>query len=239
MTLEAEGAYIRLLAYNWQDGSIPSSIEQLAPMCKTTVRRMATLWDCYLKQCFVENPLSPGTLVNERLERVRKDLLAFIEEKREAGKRGGIKSGAVRREAKSKAPSFLLEAKAKQNEALQSPVSSLQIGKEEKPSLRSGKKKCPENMPITDEHWKWARQHHVTIDLEAETLAMQDWAKANGALKFDWEATRRNWWRKAQKDLKYRPLLPDIPQRTSFRLTDEELEAQREKERQRMCGAKT
>jgi uncharacterized protein YdaU (DUF1376 family) len=73
MSLEAEGAYIRLLAYNWQDGSIPADIDQLARMCKTTPRKMATLWQDHLKDCFVLVDSEPGKYVNIRLEEVREE----------------------------------------------------------------------------------------------------------------------------------------------------------------------
>jgi uncharacterized protein YdaU (DUF1376 family) len=90
MTLEAEGAYIRLLAYSWQDGFIPADIGQLARMCKTNPRKMAVLWDSYLRDCF-KPTADPDKLVNEKLETVRQNLIDFKAKKSEAGSNGAAK----------------------------------------------------------------------------------------------------------------------------------------------------
>lgn len=70
MTLEEEGAYIRLLAYSWQDGFIPADLCELSRMCKVTPRKMAALWD-RLRDCFMPLTEDPDKLVNARLEQVR------------------------------------------------------------------------------------------------------------------------------------------------------------------------
>lgn len=88
MTLEAEGAYIRLLAYNWQDGWIPSDIAKLARLCKTTPRKMQTLWDDFLCECFTSTEQPAGRLVNPRLEQVRSDQVEFRNKKSGAGQLG-------------------------------------------------------------------------------------------------------------------------------------------------------
>ncbi len=79
MTLEAEGAYCRLLFYSWQDGSIPSDIRELASLCKTTPKRMAVLWDVYIKGCWTPMESAPHRLVNARMEQVRGGLSRFSE----------------------------------------------------------------------------------------------------------------------------------------------------------------
>lgn len=90
MTLAAEGAYIRLLAYNWQDGSIPADIPTLAKLCKCRPQTMESLWNEYLAECFTVNG-QPGRLVNPRLEEVRKKLLDHKAERSESGKKGAAK----------------------------------------------------------------------------------------------------------------------------------------------------
>ena len=73
-------------------------------------------------------------------------------------------------------------------------------GSKSPPSLRSvGKKKCPDEIPVTEEDKQWAMQNHISVDLFAETAAMIDWARGKGESRADWQATRRNWWRNAQK----------------------------------------
>lgn len=75
MTLEEEGAYIRLLSYNWQDGYIPSDITELSRLCKCGPKKMEVLWK-RIKPCFVENG-DPARLVSPRLEEVRAEMTAY------------------------------------------------------------------------------------------------------------------------------------------------------------------
>lgn len=97
MSLEAEGAYIRLLAYNWQDGSIPADIDQLARMCKVTSRKMAVLWSDYLKDCFVLVDAEPGKYVNVRLEEVRANMAEYRSKQSVNGKTGAAARWGKRR----------------------------------------------------------------------------------------------------------------------------------------------
>lgn len=106
MSLEEEGAYIRLLAYSWQDGSIPDDEISLARLCKTNRRKMRLIWE-NLQDCFKPHPSLPHRLVNDRLEKVREIQAAYRENKIRAGHVGGIKSGESKRSKR--------EAKAKQN----------------------------------------------------------------------------------------------------------------------------
>ena len=144
MSLDERGAYVQLLCYNWQDGSIPSDIGKLAKLCGTNPKTMARIWES-LTSCFVAND-EPGRLVNPRLEEVRLEQKRFREKKSEAGRLGGFHSGESRREAKGSTASDLLEADAKrtpkQNEALQSPS----------PSPVSNKKANPVNNSSTTHH---------------------------------------------------------------------------------------
>lgn len=91
MTLEAEGAYIRLLAYNWQDGSIPADVSELAKLCKTTPKKMAVLWDCHLRQCFVPTDADPDRLVNLKMEAIREGLVTYSQGQSDNGKLGAEK----------------------------------------------------------------------------------------------------------------------------------------------------
>jgi uncharacterized protein YdaU (DUF1376 family) len=87
MTLEAEGAYVRLLARQWLDGWIPNDIGKLSKFCKRiSQKRMADLWETYLKGQFEE--IEPGRLANAKLEEVRQNQERFIASRRDAGRKG-------------------------------------------------------------------------------------------------------------------------------------------------------
>ena len=84
MTLEQEGAYVRLLAFQWERGSIPSSREKLTQMLtkrgQKTLRDFDDLWS-------VVGPLfavveGGDRLRNERLERERARYEETCEKKR-------------------------------------------------------------------------------------------------------------------------------------------------------------
>lgn len=63
MTLEQEGAYIRLLAICWREGVLPADLKSLSMLCKgasPSVLRVVT-------KCFQPNPNQPGTLIHKRL----------------------------------------------------------------------------------------------------------------------------------------------------------------------------
>ena len=84
MSLEQEGAYIRLLCHAWLHGSIPADVDQLARICRTSPARMRQVW-CGVACCFSE---VDGRLVNARLERQRAKQEAFRAERAASGKKG-------------------------------------------------------------------------------------------------------------------------------------------------------
>jgi uncharacterized protein YdaU (DUF1376 family) len=88
MTLEEEGAYIRLLAICWREGSIPDDDEKLSRLCKgasTTLVRV-------VKGCFNRCPGNASRLVHPRLEKERESQRQW----REKSSEGGKKSAALR-----------------------------------------------------------------------------------------------------------------------------------------------
>lgn len=84
MSLEQEGAYLRLLCHAWLHGSIPEEVGPLARICRVSRRKMAGLWPG-VRLCFEPRD---GRLVNPRMERDRADLDAFRRERSESGRRG-------------------------------------------------------------------------------------------------------------------------------------------------------
>jgi uncharacterized protein YdaU (DUF1376 family) len=84
MSLEAEGAYRRLLDHQWLHGSIPSDLPTLGKLCKgTPAAKMRRLW-VEIAPCFVA--AGEGRLVNGRLERVRNEQESYREQKSAAGR---------------------------------------------------------------------------------------------------------------------------------------------------------
>lgn len=87
MSLAQEGAYLRLLSHQWLHRSVPSNVEQLARICRTSAADMAELWPG-VEPCFPALEGDPGRRANRRMERDRKALEARREKKVAAGQKG-------------------------------------------------------------------------------------------------------------------------------------------------------
>jgi uncharacterized protein YdaU (DUF1376 family) len=89
MSLEEEGAYIRLICYCWTAGSIPADPERCARLvgkgCSVSV---ATA----VQRAFNESPTDPQRLVHERVEKEREKQLLH----RQNASKAGQKSAALR-----------------------------------------------------------------------------------------------------------------------------------------------
>jgi uncharacterized protein YdaU (DUF1376 family) len=152
MSLEAEGAYIRLLAYSWQDGSIPADIGQLSRMCKTSPKKMAVIWDCHLRECFEPLDGDPDKLVNSRLETVRRSQQEFRQAQSAAGSRGAAKRWQAQKASDGDPTNSPM---AKNSSPSPSPVSSLQSsGGEGKPLATVVAGKVPKYTPAFELFWK-------------------------------------------------------------------------------------
>ena len=101
MTLEEEGAYIRILSYCWQHGSIPADPAKLARLIgkgasTTLAQEVATMF---------QPPLdfgsgTGGVLVHDKLDALKRERETFLEKSRQ----GGLISAEMRRKSKQ-APS--------------------------------------------------------------------------------------------------------------------------------------
>jgi uncharacterized protein YdaU (DUF1376 family) len=84
MTLEEEGAYIRLLCYCWTAGSIPSDPERCARLvgkgCSISVATN-------VQRTFNESPTDPQRLVHERIEKERQKQAIRRNQTSSAGKK--------------------------------------------------------------------------------------------------------------------------------------------------------
>jgi uncharacterized protein YdaU (DUF1376 family) len=90
MTLEQEGAYIRLLCYCWREGSIPADPEVLSRLCKGASTTILGL----VVSCFKQHPADPSRLIHWRLETERAKQEAWRQKSSEGGKKSsGGRSG--------------------------------------------------------------------------------------------------------------------------------------------------
>ena len=88
MSNQEVGCYIKLLCFNWKQGSIPNDIDKLSRLCGESKEIMDAIWE-NIKSCFKEN--SSGRLVNPRIERERVKQKRFSENRKKAGKLGAEK----------------------------------------------------------------------------------------------------------------------------------------------------
>jgi len=91
MTPEQEGAYSRLLCFDWASDGIPDDDQTLAALS-----RLGEGWfkggSTVVRKCFNQHPTKPGFLTNLRLQAEREKQQAWKEKSRE----GGIKSAQSR-----------------------------------------------------------------------------------------------------------------------------------------------
>lgn len=85
-SLEAVGAYIMLLSFDWSLNGLPNSVEKLAKMVRVSSRRFENIW-LEIADQFVAG--EDGRLRNPRLQSVRIKQLAYSESMSKNGKRGG------------------------------------------------------------------------------------------------------------------------------------------------------
>lgn len=97
MTPEHEGAYIRLLCYDWMSDGIPDCDQSLAALS-----RLGEGWfkggSTVLKRCFNQHPTKAGFLTNPRLQKEREKQSEW----REKSRIGGIKSAQSRSSKRSR-----------------------------------------------------------------------------------------------------------------------------------------
>jgi uncharacterized protein YdaU (DUF1376 family) len=93
MTLEEEGAYIRLICYAWSSGSIPADPERCARLvgkgCSVAVATN-------VQRAFNESPTDPQRLVHERVEKERQKQVIRRQQTSSAGKKSAEKRTANR-----------------------------------------------------------------------------------------------------------------------------------------------
>lgn len=90
MSPAEEGAYIRLLCYDWVNDGIPNDDEQLARLS-----RLGDAWNRTssnpIKACFKEHPKKPGFLTNDRLLSERARQAEWAKKSSKGGRKSAIK----------------------------------------------------------------------------------------------------------------------------------------------------
>lgn len=172
LTLEEEGAYLRLLASCWQHGSIPSAPDMIARLIgKGSSTNLATT----LATMFQPHPNNPALLVHDRLEKEREKQDAWSEKCRE----GGRKSAEMRKIGKgsSSLVEGLLEGSANKKATLQSSITITNTTSKE---VVGAPKK---SFLLDEEFWAEMRRHYPDIDVEAESRKMDAWLLARPGRK--------------------------------------------------------
>lgn len=94
LSFAAQGFYVRLLWWQWSEGSIPDDITSIADVIGRE-RELRKLWPD-VKPFFAPVADQPGYLANERLEQVRAEMVRLREKRGAAGSKGGSKKVANR-----------------------------------------------------------------------------------------------------------------------------------------------
>ena len=172
LTLEEEGAYLRLLASCWQHGSIPSAPDMIARLIgKGSSTNLATT----LATMFQPHPFNPALLVHDRLEKEREKQDAWSEKCRE----GGRKSAEMRKIGKgsSSLVEGLLEGSTNKKATLQSSITITNTTSKE---VVGAPKK---SFLLDEEFWAEMRRHYPNIDVDAESRKMDAWLLARPGRK--------------------------------------------------------
>jgi uncharacterized protein YdaU (DUF1376 family) len=191
MSLEEEGAYIRLLCHCWIEGYLPNDDAKLSMLSKGASTTVVSL----VRQRFQPSADDPHILINPRLDRERQKQLAW----REKSSVGGRKSAQLRAESshtKSKGGSSgLVQPNGNSSVfSLQSSSSSNKVFTE--PSVPKTKgTRIPENFSVTLDHQRWAKEKGLPSPSDHIEAFCDYWRAKPGAggVKLDWDATFRTW----------------------------------------------
>lgn len=85
--LEERGAWVTLLCYCWNDGSIPSSISTLARLLHVDTGEMSRIWSA-ISDRFAPIPGDPSRLTSPRLEAERDKAGQIAAKRADAGRKG-------------------------------------------------------------------------------------------------------------------------------------------------------
>lgn len=190
MSVEAVGAYIRLLISQWINGSIPDNLDQLARIAGTSdlKRFKESVWP----EIEMKFPIAKrGERRNARLEVEREKSMRTSEKKsRAATIRWKDRNRSGELDAPASKDLSQSESESESESLLRPPPS------EEEPAKRKRPTRIPEDWKIDDGLREWAAEKIPGLDIDAETETFVDWWIAEGRTKVDWRRTWMVWMRK-------------------------------------------
>lgn len=199
---EVVGVYLRLLCYQWINGSIPAGIPDMARLVSIDTATMANqVWPKIahkFETIDVEGYFACDRVANPRLERERQRMIAWREERQQSGLKG-----AQKRWGKGKAQAM---AQPSNSHKLKDGISTSNSNTPSVVSPRPKRKarRVPKSWKPITALMTWCHQYVPgdTLDVEdfveKEVAKMRDYEFKNP--RSDWDAAFRNWIRKAIED---------------------------------------
>lgn len=145
MTLEEVGAYIRLIASEWKEGSLPEGLRKLARLCSCSNAEMERIWP-EICQKFEPHPDLVGRIIHPRNEREReRQASRSASAKRGADARWHPKRNAESEEKDANAPP--LDANAQNSDAHGMPFLKSEVEEEDNGVTDNKKRKRRKTYP--------------------------------------------------------------------------------------------
>lgn len=197
LSCEQHGAYMLLLMSMWNaGGSLPNDDQKLARIVRLSVKKWRALAPDVL--CFFD--VDGETLTHNRMTKELQKVQSRSEKRAAAGAEGGRAKARKDKEAR------LASATSLPGDLLQHLPETRDQGKKDPPS--EGPKKAAKGTRLPDT-WKPPPDACPELGLStefiaAETLKFRDYWKAQPGqrgVKLDWDATWRNWLRRAAERL--------------------------------------
>ena len=202
LTTVEHGAYLLLLMHYWRAGKLPANAEQLARVC----RQQKSEFDAIKPTLEALFDTSGGSWKHRRVE-VELQKTAEISEKRSIAGRKGQQASAENRKRQLPTQSQS-HSQVEEKETLsgfQKETTVVEIIPPKKPN-GGGKRgiRLPDDWTPDDELIGWAMRESADLMMvERETAKFCDYWRGRpgaGGVKLDWDATFRNWIRKALDD---------------------------------------
>lgn len=199
MTLEEKGAYSLVLDLIYvRGGPVPDEPRYIAGVCNCSVRKWNAIRARLIELGKIE--AVDGVLINRRAEKEIEMSSESARERAESGRKGGIKSSEIASHHNEN--NDLAKAEVEHTRASLEAISREE--EKQKPSVSPKRgTRWAKGQAVPAEWVDWARTSFPSVSLpqiEAQARQFADYWPAQpgaGAAKLDWEATWRNWLRKA------------------------------------------
>lgn len=193
LTTEQHGAYLLLLMTMWRHGAkLPDDPAKLCRVARVSPKRWAGIWSEISRFFACEG----GFITNNRLTKEHQKAVSISQERKTAGSRGGSASALKRQEAAQATAAVLLKHSQKPDT------------REEKEEANASSKKRGSRLtaewllPLAWGEWA-VTEGLAEPEVRIEADKFRDYWMSNAgktAVKLDWQATWRNWVRKAIED---------------------------------------